>query len=284
MRRGPLPLTIVVLAAITACGPTPDVHTTAPIRSAACQRHRTARPTPPRAHRAASTGDRATTRAPKIRPGMRNPRRAARLRPPDRWQHRSGPGQGAGHFRSARRGVVESWGSWGFGFRPRRIQRHAGSRRRSASSRSISSASIRAASNALTASAASATTSRTNTSTSTTRRTHPRTGAVRRGDGFVDGCKEKYGDSLRFYSTENTARDMDAIRAALGDDQLSYLGHLVRHVPRRRRTRRCSPTQSGDGARLVVETNGDTTEQAVRDAAGRFRRRLRQLDRRGAKQ
>jgi hypothetical protein len=24
--------------------------------------------------------------------------------------------------------------------------------------------------------------------------------------GFVDACKEKYGDSLRFYSTENTAR------------------------------------------------------------------------------
>ncbi|HEY3485350.1 MAG TPA: alpha/beta fold hydrolase, partial [Ilumatobacteraceae bacterium] len=42
--------------------------------------------------------------------------------------------------------------------------------------------------------------------------------------GFVEGCRERYGDSLRFYSTENTARDMDLIREALGDDQLSYLG------------------------------------------------------------
>lgn len=42
--------------------------------------------------------------------------------------------------------------------------------------------------------------------------------------GFIEGCKQKYGDTLRFYSTANTARDMDAIRTALGDDQLSYLG------------------------------------------------------------
>lgn len=42
--------------------------------------------------------------------------------------------------------------------------------------------------------------------------------------GFVSGCKQKYGDTLRFYSTANTARDMDAIRAALGDDQISVLG------------------------------------------------------------
>ncbi len=43
-------------------------------------------------------------------------------------------------------------------------------------------------------------------------------------NGFIDGCKQKYGDTLRFYSTVNTARDMDAIRAAIGDDQISYLG------------------------------------------------------------
>ena len=42
--------------------------------------------------------------------------------------------------------------------------------------------------------------------------------------GYVDGCTANYGDSLRFYSTENTARDMDAIRAALGDEQISFLG------------------------------------------------------------
>ncbi len=42
--------------------------------------------------------------------------------------------------------------------------------------------------------------------------------------GFVDGCKQHYGDTLGFYSTENTARDMDLIREGLGDDQISYLG------------------------------------------------------------
>ncbi|MFZ4719241.1 MAG: alpha/beta fold hydrolase [Ilumatobacteraceae bacterium] len=42
--------------------------------------------------------------------------------------------------------------------------------------------------------------------------------------GFVDGCTQKYGDTLRFYSTEATARDMDEIRDAMGDDQISYLG------------------------------------------------------------
>lgn len=41
---------------------------------------------------------------------------------------------------------------------------------------------------------------------------------------FIDGCKQKYGDTLRFFSTENTARDVDAIRAGLGDDQISFLG------------------------------------------------------------
>ncbi len=37
-------------------------------------------------------------------------------------------------------------------------------------------------------------------------------------------CQQVYGDTLRHYSTENTARDMDMIRAALGDEQLSFIG------------------------------------------------------------
>jgi pimeloyl-ACP methyl ester carboxylesterase len=37
-------------------------------------------------------------------------------------------------------------------------------------------------------------------------------------------CGDKYGDSLRLFSTEQAARDLDAIRAAVGDDKLSYLG------------------------------------------------------------
>ena len=42
--------------------------------------------------------------------------------------------------------------------------------------------------------------------------------------GFVEGCTKNYGDTLRFYSTEATARDMDLMRAAMGDEQISYLG------------------------------------------------------------
>jgi pimeloyl-ACP methyl ester carboxylesterase len=38
------------------------------------------------------------------------------------------------------------------------------------------------------------------------------------------GCGQKYGDELALFSTEQAARDMDALRAAVGDDKLSYLG------------------------------------------------------------
>ncbi|MBA3802625.1 MAG: alpha/beta fold hydrolase, partial [Acidimicrobiia bacterium] len=42
--------------------------------------------------------------------------------------------------------------------------------------------------------------------------------------GVYAACKAEYGESLVHYSTANTARDMDAIREALGDEQVSYLG------------------------------------------------------------
>ena len=41
---------------------------------------------------------------------------------------------------------------------------------------------------------------------------------------FGAACMAKYGDTLRHYSTDNTARDMDMISAGLGDPQISYLG------------------------------------------------------------
>jgi pimeloyl-ACP methyl ester carboxylesterase len=41
---------------------------------------------------------------------------------------------------------------------------------------------------------------------------------------FVTACLETYGDSLIEYDTANTARDMDQIRAALGDEKLTYYG------------------------------------------------------------
>ncbi|MBQ1045735.1 alpha/beta fold hydrolase [Micromonospora sp. C32] len=51
-------------------------------------------------------------------------------------------------------------------------------------------------------------------------------------DGFVglnrrigERCGAKYGDQLPLYGTEQAARDMDAVRAAVGDDKLTYLGY-----------------------------------------------------------
>ncbi len=40
-----------------------------------------------------------------------------------------------------------------------------------------------------------------------------------------DGCSAKFGQDLRLFSTEQAARDMDAIRAALGQEKLNYLGY-----------------------------------------------------------
>ena len=43
-------------------------------------------------------------------------------------------------------------------------------------------------------------------------------------DKFDTACTDKYGESLKFYSTEYTARDMDIIRASLGFEKIHYLG------------------------------------------------------------
>ena len=42
---------------------------------------------------------------------------------------------------------------------------------------------------------------------------------------FVDECEQKYGDVLPFLGTEEVAKDMDSVRAAMGDDQLTYVGY-----------------------------------------------------------
>jgi len=39
------------------------------------------------------------------------------------------------------------------------------------------------------------------------------------------GCKAKYGDDLKLFGTVQAAKDMDAIRQAVGDDKLTYLGY-----------------------------------------------------------
>ena len=41
---------------------------------------------------------------------------------------------------------------------------------------------------------------------------------------MATGCQAKYGDTLRLFSTEQAARDVDAIRGAVGDKKLTYLG------------------------------------------------------------
>jgi pimeloyl-ACP methyl ester carboxylesterase len=79
--------------------------------------------------------------------------------------------------------------------------------------------------------------------------------------GFVDGCKQKYGDTLKFYSTENTARDMEGIRVALGDDQISFLG-----ISYGTYLGATYATMFPDRVRAMVldsafEPNGDTVEQ-----------------------
>ncbi|MFE5541845.1 alpha/beta hydrolase [Streptomyces sp. NPDC056519] len=41
----------------------------------------------------------------------------------------------------------------------------------------------------------------------------------------ADKCRAKAGDVLPYITTRNTARDMDTIRAALGEEKISYLGY-----------------------------------------------------------
>jgi pimeloyl-ACP methyl ester carboxylesterase len=41
----------------------------------------------------------------------------------------------------------------------------------------------------------------------------------------TEACGSKYGEALRHFSTRQTAHDLDAIRAAVGDEQITYLGY-----------------------------------------------------------
>lgn len=42
---------------------------------------------------------------------------------------------------------------------------------------------------------------------------------------YIDGCEAAAGDLLAHLGTEDVARDIDAVRAAMGDEQLNYLGY-----------------------------------------------------------
>ncbi len=52
-------------------------------------------------------------------------------------------------------------------------------------------------------------------------------------DGYADGCSDKAGALLPHLGTENVARDMDRVRAALGEQKLLLPRLLVRHLSRR---------------------------------------------------
>ena len=47
---------------------------------------------------------------------------------------------------------------------------------------------------------------------------------ARRAQEFIGGCVERSGDLLPYVSTTAAARDVDLLRAALGEEQISYLG------------------------------------------------------------
>lgn len=49
--------------------------------------------------------------------------------------------------------------------------------------------------------------------------------AVDRARSFAEACGKKYADVLPYIDTVSTARDLDAIRAALGAPQINYLGY-----------------------------------------------------------
>ncbi|WP_327360588.1 alpha/beta fold hydrolase [Streptomyces sp. NBC_01296] len=49
--------------------------------------------------------------------------------------------------------------------------------------------------------------------------------------GIADKCREKSGDVIPYITTRNTARDLDVIRAALGERKISYLS-LAENGPR----------------------------------------------------
>lgn len=48
---------------------------------------------------------------------------------------------------------------------------------------------------------------------------------LRKAREYAESCGRKYGDVLDFLTTKDTARDLDLIRQALGQEQINYLGY-----------------------------------------------------------
>ena len=79
-------------------------------------------------------------------------------------------------------------------------------------------------------------------------------------DEFANECEENNADILQFIGTNNSARDIDTIRRALGEDEISYFGFsygtrsrchvgdvVPRHRARRRARRRHRPDDRSHG-------------------------------------
>jgi pimeloyl-ACP methyl ester carboxylesterase len=49
--------------------------------------------------------------------------------------------------------------------------------------------------------------------------------AVNASQRRTEACGNKYGETLHYYSTRQTAHDMDALREAVGDEKITYLGY-----------------------------------------------------------
>ncbi len=48
---------------------------------------------------------------------------------------------------------------------------------------------------------------------------------LKEAEKIGDGCTDKYGEKLRHFSTENTARDMDLMRESMGFKKINFLGY-----------------------------------------------------------
>ncbi|MFF4490398.1 alpha/beta hydrolase [Streptomyces sp. NPDC001544] len=58
--------------------------------------------------------------------------------------------------------------------------------------------------------------------------THPSTAykkkRIARAKAYARGCAQRSGSALRYYNSLNNARDLDVLRAALGEDRLTFMG------------------------------------------------------------
>ncbi len=141
----------------------------------------------------------------------------------------------------------------------------ARSRRRSPRG-STSSASTRAAwVRARPSTATSRSTTTSCCSTRVTTRDGPH--CVDEANGLPDTCPAATLDLAPLVGTNNAARDLDQIREALGDDQLSLRRVLLRH-PARRDVRRTVP-RPGPGARARRRRQAHRRLRRTRPGAGR---------------